>query len=85
MTSSSERPSLAGVWPAALVVVGAALPVLDGSPDASRWLRAASVGLLLAGSAGCGRRWQRERSPPTAVLAAGAVGLALLQVRHLLP
>jgi hypothetical protein len=71
-------------WPSASLVVGAALPVLDGSPDASIPVRAASVALLLAAAVGAGRAWVAGRAPLAAVGCAGAAGLALLQVRHLL-
>lgn len=65
-------------------MVGAALPVLDGAPDAGRWVRAASIALLLAAAAGLGRRARAADDPLAGVAAAGAIGLTLLQARHLL-
>ncbi len=64
-------------------MVGAALPVLDGTPDAGRWVRAASVALLLTAAAGHGRSAVHDGERTRWVAAVGAIGLALLQARHL--
>ena len=84
MDDTPPAHPVAELWPAALFVAGFALPVLDGTPDASAPVRCASIALLLAASAAHGARWWGGRGALPGVTALGAAALAAIQVRLLL-